>query len=116
MTEARYRADGLDAAWRLLAELAWLAPTGCVVLVSRLEDASLDALRRQFDAEFVGTGEITDFAWFPAWLLTVKPGLADPLREAQLSRHVDPHRAAPTLCQILTLPRTARPPSLLHPR
>ncbi len=116
MTEARYRADGLDAAWPLLAELAWLAPTRCVVLVSRLEDASLDALRRQFDAEFVGTGEITDFAWFPAWLLTVKPGLADRLREAQLSRHVDPERATSMLWQILSLERQGRQHDLVERR
>ncbi|CAB3723521.1 hypothetical protein LMG22037_04972 [Paraburkholderia phenoliruptrix] len=66
MTEARYRADGLDATWPLLTELAWLAPARFVALLSRLRDVSLDALRRQFDAEFVGTGEVTDFAWFPS--------------------------------------------------
>ena len=27
MAEARYRLDGLDAHWGLLAELAWLAPS-----------------------------------------------------------------------------------------
>jgi hypothetical protein len=116
MTEARYHADGLDAAWPLLAELAWLAPARCVVLVSRLEDASLDALRRQFDAEFVGTGEITDFAWFPAWLLTVKPGLADRLREAQLSRHIDAERATSMLWQILSLERQGRQHDLVERR
>jgi hypothetical protein len=105
MTEARYRADGLDLAWPLLTELAWLAPARCVALISRLGDASLDALRRQFDAEFIGTGELTDFAWFPAWLLTVKRGLADRLREAQLSRHVAAERATSMLLQILSLER-----------
>jgi hypothetical protein len=116
MTEARYRADGLDAAWPLLAELAWLAPARCVTLVARLEDASLDALRRQFDAEFVGTGEPVDFAWFPAWLLTVKPGLADRLREARLSRHVDAERAASMLLQILSLERQGRQHDLVERR
>ncbi|WP_244212270.1 hypothetical protein [Paraburkholderia hospita] len=66
MTEARYRAEGLDAAWPLLAELAWLAPARFAALVSALGDASLDTLRRRFDAEFPGTGEVDDYAWFPA--------------------------------------------------
>ena len=116
MTEARYRADGLDLAWPLLTELAWLAPARCVALISRLGDASLDALRRQFDAEFIGTGELTDFAWFPAWLLTVKPGLADRLREAQLSRHMDPERATSMLLQILSLERQGRHHDLIERR
>ena len=116
MTEARYRADGLDLAWPLLAELAWLAPVRCVALISRLGDASLDALRRQFDAEFIGTGELTDFAWFPAWLLTVKRGLADRLREAQLSRHVAAERATSMLLQILSLERQGRHHDLIERR
>ncbi|SAK81392.1 hypothetical protein AWB75_05100 [Caballeronia catudaia] len=58
MTEARYRAGGLDAAWPLFAELAWLAPSGFAALIAGLRDASLDALRRRFDADFSGTGEI----------------------------------------------------------
>jgi hypothetical protein len=66
MTEARYRTEGLDAAWPLLAELAWLAPGCFAALLTRLGDASLDALRRRFDAEFPGTGGVDDYAWFPA--------------------------------------------------
>ncbi|WP_207000451.1 hypothetical protein [Trinickia mobilis] len=116
MTEACYCADGLDVVWPLLAELAWLAPVRCVALLSRLGDVSLDALRRQFDTEFVGTGETTDFAWFPAWLLTVKPALADRLREAQLSRHVDAERAASLLRQILSLERQGRHHDLVERR
>ncbi|WP_160110388.1 fibrobacter succinogenes major paralogous domain-containing protein [Caballeronia arvi] len=66
MTEARYRAAGLDAAWPLFAELAWLAPSRFAALIAGLRDASLDALRRRFDADFSGTGEIEDYMWFPA--------------------------------------------------
>src|ERR1700730_14369088 len=36
MTEARYRADGLDAAWPLLTELAWLWPPPFLGLLSPL--------------------------------------------------------------------------------
>jgi hypothetical protein len=116
MTEASYRSNDLDAAWSLLTELAWLAPVRCVALVSRLGEASLDALHRQFDAEFVGTGETPDFAWFPAWPLTVEPGLADRLRAAQVSRHVDAERATSMLWQILSLERQGRHHDLVERR
>ncbi len=116
MTEARYRADGLDAAWPLIAELAWLAPARCEALIRRLGEPTLDALCRQFDAEFAGTGEPADFAWFPAWLLTVKPALADRLREARLSRQVDAERATSLLWQILSLERQGRQHDLVERR
>ncbi|MEX3968104.1 hypothetical protein AB4Y42_38965 [Paraburkholderia sp. EG286B] len=114
--EARYRLEGLDVAWPLLTELAWLAPARFVAMMGRLGDRVLDALRRQFDAEFAGTGDAADFAWFPAWLLTVKPGLADRLREARLSRHVDAERATSLLRQILSLERQGRQHDLVERR
>ncbi|BCG05318.1 hypothetical protein PPGU19_098860 (plasmid) [Paraburkholderia sp. PGU19] len=60
MTEARYRTGGLDAAWPLLVELAWLAPTRSAALLSGLGDASLDALHRRLDAELPGSGEVDE--------------------------------------------------------
>jgi len=101
MTEARYRTDGLDAAWPLLAELAWLAPARFATLLPALGDASLDALRRRFDAEFPGTGEVDDYAWFPAWLLVVKPALAGRLGEARVQRDLAASRATALLGEIL---------------
>ncbi|CAL8481430.1 hypothetical protein [Caballeronia sp. S22] len=101
MTEARYRADGLDAAWPLLAELAWLAPARFAALLSSLSDASLDALRRRFDAEFPGTGELDDYAWFATWLLVVKPALAGQLEKARVRRDQAPSRAMALLGEIL---------------
>ena len=101
MTEARYRTGGLDAAWPLLAELAWLAPARFAALLPVLGDASLDALRRRFDAEFPGTGEVDDYAWFPAWLLVVKPALAGRLGEARVQRDQAASRATALLGEIL---------------
>ncbi|WP_244144679.1 hypothetical protein [Paraburkholderia hospita] len=101
MTEARYRTCGLDATWPLLAELAWLVPARFAALLSALGDASLDTLRRRFDAAFPGTGEVDDYAWFPAWLLVVKPALAERLSEARV-RHGEPaSRATALLGEIL---------------
>ena len=101
MTEARYRTGGLDAAWPLLAELAWLAPRRFATVLSVLGDASLDALRRRFDAEFPGSGEVDDYAWFPAWLLVVKPALAGRLGEARVQRDLAASRATALLGEIL---------------
>ncbi|SAL76254.1 hypothetical protein AWB66_05370 [Caballeronia telluris] len=101
MTEARYRGAGLDAAWPLLVEMAWLAPSRFAALIARLRDALLDVLRRRFDAEFPGTGEIEDYVWFPAWLLVVKPALAGRLGEARVQRELPASRATALLGEIL---------------
>ena len=101
MTEASYRTGGLDAAWPLLAELAWLAPARFAQLLPVLEDASLDALRRRFDAEFPGAGGVDDYAWWPAWLLLVKPALAGRLGEARVQRDQAASRATALLGEIL---------------
>ncbi|NPT41781.1 hypothetical protein GNZ12_10720 [Paraburkholderia sp. 1N] len=101
MAEARYRADGLDAAWPLLAELAWLAPARFLALLPGLGDASLDALHQRFDAEFFGSGEPDDYAWFPAWLLVVKPALAGRLEEARVQRDQAASRAMVLLGEVL---------------
>ncbi|SAK87826.1 hypothetical protein AWB79_06239 [Caballeronia hypogeia] len=101
MAEARCRAAGLDAAWPLFAELAWLAPSRFAALIAGLRDASLDGLRRRFDADFSGTGEIEDYAWFPAWLMIVKPALATRLGEARMQRDLPASRATALLGEIL---------------
>jgi hypothetical protein len=101
ITEARYRTGGLDVAWALLVELAWLAPARFAALLSGLGDASLDALRRRFDAEFPSSGEGDDYAWFPAWLLVVKPALAGRFDEARVHRDQAASRATALLGEIL---------------
>jgi hypothetical protein len=116
MAEVRYRADGLEVAWPLLTELAWLSPRRFADLLTRLNDASLDALRRRFDAQFDGAGGLADLAWFPAWLLIEKPCLAPSLRTAQPSRHTSPERATRLLLQILDLERRGSQPELVERR
>jgi len=101
MTEVRYRTDGLDATWPLLVELAWLAPARFAALLSALGDGTLDTLRRRFNAAFPGTGELDDYAWFPAWLLVVKPALSGRLGEARVRRDRPAARATALLGEIL---------------
>jgi hypothetical protein len=116
MTEARYRLDGLDAAWPLLVELAWLSPSRFDQLLSRLGDSSIKTLRRVFDTSFDGAGDIGDLAWFPAWVLTEKAGLAPLFKQAEPSRRNPPERAAKTMLELLSLERQGRHQELLETR
>ncbi|SFU25979.1 hypothetical protein [Paraburkholderia aspalathi] len=116
MTEARYRLDGLDAAWPLLVELAWLSPSRFDQLLSRLGDSSIKTLRRVFDTSFDGAGDVGDLAWFPAWVLTEKAGLAPLFKQAEPSRRNPPERAAKTMLELLSLERQGRHQELLETR
>ncbi|PQV44144.1 hypothetical protein [Paraburkholderia sp. BL21I4N1] len=116
MAECRYRLDGLEAALPLLAELAWLSPTRLDDLLRQLEDNSLNALRRAFDASFEGTGDIADLAWFPAWALIQKTGLAPLLKQTEPCRDTGPERAARLVLRLLALEREGRHHELMDSR
>ncbi|MGY6258601.1 hypothetical protein ACXIVK_34645 [Paraburkholderia caledonica] len=116
MAQARYQIGGLDASWPLLVELAWLSPSLFDHLSEQLDDASLIALRRSFDAWFDGEGNIGDLAWFPAWVLTEKPGLAPLFRQAESTRRNAPERALKLVLELLSLERQGRHHELLQTR
>ena len=99
---------GTDAAWPLLAELAWLAPARFADLAQRLADAPLARLLKRFGEDFGGEGDVTDFAWFPAWALTEQPLLAGRLALAQASLGAAPERAMRLLLELLGLERQGR--------
>jgi hypothetical protein len=77
-------------------------------LTGRLGDTSLNKLRKQFDASFEGDGSVADLAWFPAWVLTEKAGLARWLGEAQPSRDGAPERVMRLLVELIGLERQGR--------
>ena len=108
MAEARYRVHDLDGAWGLLAELPWLSADRFDLLVKRLADPLLERLRKKFDATFEGHGDVRDLAWFPAWVLTERPGLARLLGEAQRSLHTEPEQAMRLMLELLGLERQGR--------
>jgi hypothetical protein len=116
MTEARFRLDGLDTSWGLLAELAWLSPQRFDTLTRRLADPVLTRLRRHFDAEFEGDGTVADLAWFPAWVLCETPALAGGLGQAQPGLQSTPERAMRLLLDLLHLERQGRQRDLLAQR
>jgi hypothetical protein len=94
MAQARYRLLGLDAAWPLLAELAWLAPQRFAALRPLLADPPLDRLCKRFAAAFDGgDGDDDDWVWFPAWAAIDQSTLVHPLGAAQTQRGHAPERA-----------------------
>ena len=108
MAEARLRQNGLDAALALLAELAWLSPARFDDLTQRIADPRLEPLRKKFDASFEGEGNVADLAWFPAWVLTERPALANCLGDAQRSLDSAPEQAMRLLLELLRLERQGR--------
>ncbi len=116
MTEATYHLEGIEAAWPMLAELAWLSPARFDILAGRLADTFLDALLLAFNAQFEGSGDVSDLAWFPAWALIEKTGLARWFAQAQPSRQLAPERTMRLVLNLLILEKEGRQRELLTRR
>lgn len=108
MVQARLHLYGLQATWGILAELAWLSPHRLDELAKQDFDPTLRELIDQFDQNFSGVGDHSDLAWFPAWVLTERPGLASFLTLAQPSQHSDPEKAMRVVLELLGLERQGR--------
>lgn len=109
IAQARYRIDGLDGAWTLMAELAWLAPGSFDRLVTLLADPVFDRLRREFEADFEANLESAvdgqDLAWFPAWVLSRHTALAGLLGQAQPGLQTAAEQALRLMLELLGLER-----------
>ena len=115
MAEARFCQGGLEAAWRLLAELAWLDAGAFDALARRLDAPSLQRLLHQFDTRF-DDDTTAGRAWFPAWLLIAQPAMAAILRETQPGRRQPPEQTARLIMEILTLEKQGRHAELVAHR
>ncbi len=109
---ATWRRDGSDAAWPLVAMLAWLAPAHAKALVAELADSRLSRMAARFEADLDGE----DYRWFPAWLLVEQPLLAGPLESAQPQRDEPAERAFKTLQTLLRLERQGRHREIVEQR
>lgn len=117
MAEARLGRKGFEDALPLLAELAWLSPSGFADLSDRLEDPLLARLLREFAAEFENDADADpDLAWFPAWCLIAKPSLAPLLRQTEPGLGRNPERAARLMLDILALEQQGNHQLLLSER
>lgn len=108
MAQARWHAQGPDAAWPLLCELAWLAPTGLAEVAQAIDSPLLDKALRRFGAGFDGDGSAGELAWFPAWTLADQPTLAEPFSLACPSRQTEPEQAFMSVAALLRLERQGR--------
>jgi hypothetical protein len=107
MAEARLVHGGLDSAWCLLVELAWIHPSSFSALAPRLEAPVLRKLLDQFELVFEPDDE-SELAWFPAFVLIAEPALASAFRGAQACNDTAPERAARLIMELLTLERQGR--------
>jgi hypothetical protein len=124
MVQARHRLLGLDAAWPLLAELAWLAPSRFVGLRPLLADPVLERLCKRFAAGYEGgdgdggdgrDGD-ADWMWFPAWAAIDQPALVRPLGEAQTQRGDAPERALALVRELIGYEHQGRQRDLIAGR
>ncbi len=118
--EALWRSEGLDAAWPLIVELAWMAPARLAELSRRVADPAMSRLLRTFDAEFdhgLDSSERgAELAWFPAWVLSSKPALARPLSMAEPGQQSEPEQGFRLLLALLELERQGRHAELIERR
>jgi len=115
MAEARCGQGGLQSAWCLLVELAWIDASRFNTLARRLDAPALRKLLDDFDAGFEPDNE-ADLAWFPAWMLITEPALAIVLRETQVCNDTAPERAARLVMGLLALERQGRHVDLIAQR
>jgi len=116
MTQAKLGLLGLQASWGLLAELAWLSPRRLDALLQQAQDPLLQRLTEQFDAEFepamavagATTDPSADWAWFPAWVLCVRPDWVSHLALAQAGQHSAPEQAMRLMVELLGMERQGR--------
>jgi hypothetical protein len=93
-----------------------MAPRRAEALIERVKMAELTPLVRSFNTEFEGEGTANDFAWFPAWLLIVHPGLRDRFHGAQAGANTPPERCARLVLELLAFERQGRHAMLVEGR
>lgn len=114
MVQARWRAQGSDAAWPLLAEVCWLAPRQVPALVGDLQDPRLTAYAARFENSF----DSAETGWdaLPAWVLIEQPLLADALSAAQAPPDRLAAEAFATVLALLRLERQGRHHDIVEKR
>lgn len=115
MAQARLYQEGLEQAWPLLVELAWIDSGTFDTLAHRMHAPLLHKRLREFDDTFDDDGEL-DRAWFPAWLLIKAPAMAQIMRETQTCNNHAPERVARLIMELLALEKQGRHNDLVAQR
>ena len=109
VAQARWHLQGPDAAWPLLAEVAWLAPQRLPAVLSELPDPALHKWARQFEDSALADDESgLDWRWWPAWLLVEQPLLDAPLQAAVTDGVQQPEAGFKLLQALLRAERQGR--------
>lgn len=109
MTQARWRGEGADVAWPLLAEAFWLTPARAAALLPALSDPRLDRLVARFEERFdLAAASGAAWAWLPAFALVDQPLLAGPLSPATPPTQTAPGEGFTVVMALLRLERQGR--------
>ena len=106
MTQARFHQGGLESAWCLLTELAWIDAQAFNRLAHQLPAPALHKHLKDFDAAI--DDDEPDRAWFPAWLLIAAPALSSVMRDTQPGNNHAPERIARLIFDLLALEKQGR--------
>jgi hypothetical protein len=117
MVQARYRQQGLVAAWPLLCELLWMQAAHGIAVMATLNDALLNRLQHRFDADFEAeAGTAHELAWFPAFAILTEPKLAAGLRQAEAGQDSNAERGARLIAQLLLLEQRGEQHAMIEAR
>lgn len=109
MAQARWRSDGADAAWPLLAEALWLAPARAAALLRTLADRDFGRLLDRFEERFEPAGDAAaEWAWLPAFAVVDRPLLAGVLSSANAPAETATGEAFRVVQALLRLERQGR--------
>jgi hypothetical protein len=115
MAQARFCQGGLEAAWPLLLELAWIDSRSFSATVQQIPEPLLHKLVKDFDAACEDEGA-ADRAWFPAWLLVTVPAVAWVIPQTQVCGNSAPERTARLAAELLALEKQGRHADLVARR
>ena len=115
MAEARFYQGGLERAWPLLLELAWIDASTFSRVARQLQAPALHKLLKDFVLAFEEDDD-PDPAWFPAWLLIATPAMASVMRETQTCNNHAPEQTARLIMALLILEKQGRHADLVAQR
>lgn len=111
---ACFHQHGLDRAWPLLTELAWLAPARFEALTQSLPAPALQRLVKAYEREHAASFGGT--CWFPAWAVIAYPELSTAIRGATTPIHSAPEQAFHVAMSLLSLERQGRHNEVIEQR
>ncbi|MCL4722834.1 MAG: hypothetical protein KJZ90_00965 [Rhodocyclaceae bacterium] len=103
---ATVRAGGLDQAWPLIFELAWMAPEMLARTIAELGDPLLVGLVDVTERIFEGADGA--MCWLPACALITEPALAGIAVGARTAKETDATRAYACVCALLSIERQGK--------